>query len=124
MRFSSYQICHIMQVYKDKLCSGEDKKELFCGGKLPSGKDKPLSESESHLIAERIIRDIRERINDTCAGGIEQKISGIEPGPETDKDKYKPANENNFIYKTIGESGKIISREITLNYSEFLIKKT
>jgi hypothetical protein len=116
-----------MQVYTDKLCSGEDRKVLFCSGNEPSENYRIVSKPGSHLIGERIINDIRERINGICSEGsegIERKISVTEPEPEINNAKSRPAVENKgFVYNTVDEGGKIIPRGITLDDSEFLIKR-
>ena len=151
MRFSSYQIHHIIQVYIDKLSSGEGKTELFSKGNLPSDNGNPVSKADSQIIAERITKDISDRINDICKNGIvpkqfarsnlpeavsagelkketipaacigELQISGSEPGPVINKDK-SVREDKNYVYNTIDESGKMISREISLKDSGFLMK--
>ncbi len=121
MRFSSYQIHHIMQVYAEKLSSGEDKKERLREENLHSGNDKHISKAGSKIIAERIIKDITGRINDICNSGIQ--ISEIEPAPLINKDNDKVIRENNkYIFNIIDESGEKVSREISLKDYEFLIK--
>ncbi len=121
MRFSSYQIHHIMQVYADKLSNGEDKKERFREGNLPSGDGNPVSKADSQIIAERIIKDMTGRLNNICNSGIQ--ISEFEPASGINKDKDKSIRENkNFVFNIIDESGKKISLEISLKDSEFLIK--
>ena len=151
MRFSSYQIHHIIQVYIDKLSSGEGKTELFSKGNLPSDNGNPVSKADSQIIAERITKDISDRINDICKNGIvpkqfarsnlpeavsagelkketipaacigELQISGSEPGPVINKDK-SVREDKNYVYNTIDESGKMITREISLKDSGFLMK--
>ena len=121
MRFSSYQIHHIIQVYADKLSNGEDKKERFRERNLPSGNSGPVSKAGSQIITERIIMDITGRINDICNSGIQ--ISEFEPESGIKKDKDKSIRENkNFVFNVIDESGKKISLEISLKDSEFLMK--
>jgi len=148
-----------MQVYVDKLSNGEDKKERFCGGNLPSGNGEPVSKADSQKIAERIIKGITGRINDICKSGIEPKqqeltplqgawlandsknetitngrrlstdcsrelqTSGLKPASGMFEDKDKAIRENkNYVYNVIDKSGKKVSREISLNDSEFLVK--
>jgi hypothetical protein len=159
MRFSSYQIHYIMQVYVDKLSNGEDKKERLHEGNMPSGNGGPVSKAGSQIIADRIINDITGRIDDICKSGIEQKqqvptplqgawlanepkketipngrdfsadysreiqTSGLETASGIYKDKDKATRENkNYVYNVIDKSGKKVSREISLNDSEFFIK--
>ncbi len=159
MRFSSYQIHHIMQVYVDKLSNGKDRKERSCEENLPSGDGEHVPKADSKIIAERIIKDITGRIDDICKSGIEPKQQTLTPlqgawlanEPQKEiipnglrfsadnsrelqtsefnpalgmrKDKDKAIRENkNYFYNVIDKSGKKISREISLNDSEFLIK--
>ncbi|MFO7666347.1 MAG: hypothetical protein R6V76_07005 [Desulfobacterales bacterium] len=158
MRFSSYQIHQIMQVYVDKLSNGKDRKELSCEVNPPSGNGEPVSKADSHIIAERIIKDITGRIDDICKSAIEPQQhaptplqgawlaneterdtlanfrrfsadcgnglqTGREPASGIYKGKDKAITENkNYVYNIIDESGKKISREISLIDSEFLIK--
>jgi hypothetical protein len=110
-----------MQVYADKLSNGEDKKERFREGNLPSGDGNPVSKADSQIIAERIIKDMTGRLNNICNSGIQ--ISEFEPASGINKDKDKSIRENkNFVFNIIDESGKKISLEISLKDSEFLIK--
>ncbi|RPJ18615.1 MAG: hypothetical protein EHM30_00175 [Desulfobacteraceae bacterium] len=146
MRFSSYQIHHIMQVYIDKLSSGEDTKKAF-----QEENGNTVSEADSRIIAERIINDITGRINNICISGSEPKkragifdkdtipndgrfrtgcggaflTSEIEPASAAGKDIEKTIGEKrNYVYNYIDESGEKKSREISLSDSGFLIKKT
>jgi hypothetical protein len=150
MRFSSYQIHHIMQVYIDKLSNGEDKKKLLKEEDPDPDTGNAFSKAGSPIISNRIIRDITGRINNICISGSEPEktavgfdkdslqnketlcagcggaflTSGIEPESAAYKDKEKAIGENrNYVYNYIDESGKKISREISLSDSGFLIKK-
>lgn len=143
MRLSSYQIHHIIQVYVDKLSNGEDKKEQFCEVNLPSRNGEHVSQADGRIIAERIINDITGRINDICNSGIESKPQSSESKKETISDDRKfsadcggklqtselePASginkENkNYVYNFIDKSGKKVSREISLNYSDWMNRR-
>lgn len=150
MRFSSYQIHHIMQVYIDKLSNEEDKKKALKEESLDSDTGKAFSKAESPIISERIVESITGRISNICSSGAgldrsESKFnakivpgdrrpcagcggafltSGMEPEAAAQKDKETAVGENrNYVYNYIDESGKKISREISLSDSGFLIKK-
>ncbi len=150
MRLSSYQIHHIIQVYVDKLSNGEDKKEQFCGVNLPSRNGEHVSQADGRIIAERIINDITGRINDICNSGIETEpqsseskketisndrkfsadcggelqASELEPASGINNDKDRSIRENkNYVYNFIDKSGKKISREISLNDSDWMNRR-
>jgi len=138
-----------MQVYIDKLSNGGDKIEQSHEGNPPSCRT--VSRADSQIIAERIIKDIVDRINNICKSDIGPKqyansnlseadsaselkketisgscngslrISGTEPAPEIYKNK-SIREDNNYIYNTIDENGKLISREISLKHADFIIK--
>ena len=147
MRLSSYQIHHIIQVYVDKLSNGKDKKEPFCEENLPSSSNGHVSKTDGRIIAERIINDITGRISDICNSGIEPKQkageskketisndrkfsadcggepqeSELKPSSGINKDKGKSIRENkNYLYNFIDKSGKKVSREISLNDSDWM----
>jgi len=150
MQLSSYQIHHIIQVYVDKLSNGEDKKERFCEENLPSSNGEHVSKADGWIIAERIINDITGRIKDICNSGIEPiqqaseskketisndrkfsadccgelQTSELKPASGMNKDKDKSIRENkNYVYNIIDKSGKKVSREISLNDSDWMNRR-